>query len=136
MKYFIDTEFIDQPYTVDLISIALVAEDGREYYAESDETDWSRASQWTLTHVKPQLDGAGTAIHRHRDGGAGGVLAGVRQRLLHDPVRAYPYARRYPAQLVRCRKLDVHARLPGGVHERSQVAQLGLRREPGRLVLA
>ncbi|HZZ37319.1 MAG TPA: 3'-5' exoribonuclease [Caulobacteraceae bacterium] len=59
MKYFIDTEFIDQPYTIDMISIGLVAEDGREYYAESSEVDWSRASRWTLDNVRPRLDGVG-----------------------------------------------------------------------------
>ena len=30
MKYWMDTEFIERPYTIDLISIGLVAEDGRE----------------------------------------------------------------------------------------------------------
>ena len=75
MKYFIDTEFIDQPYTIDMISIGLVAEDGREYYAESNEVDWSRASQWTLKHVRPKLDGVGMerekigyAVRRFTDG--------------------------------------------------------------------
>ena len=34
MKYWMDTEFIERPYTIDLISIGLVAEDGREFYAE------------------------------------------------------------------------------------------------------
>jgi hypothetical protein len=59
VKYWIDTEFIERPYTIDLISIGLVAEDGREFYAESSEVDWSRASHWTLHTVKPQLEGAG-----------------------------------------------------------------------------
>ncbi|MBS0409987.1 MAG: 3'-5' exoribonuclease [Proteobacteria bacterium] len=77
MKYFIDTEFIDQPYTLDMISIGLVAEDGREYYAESNEVDWSRASQWTLTHVKPQLDGVG--MEREKIGYA------IRRFCEHDP---------------------------------------------------
>jgi hypothetical protein len=57
MKYWLDTEFIERPYTIDLISIGLVAEDGREFYAESSEVDWSRASQWTLANVRPQLEG-------------------------------------------------------------------------------
>ena len=57
MKYWIDTEFIEHPWSIELISIALVAEDGREFYAESSEVDWSRASQWTLHTVKPQLSG-------------------------------------------------------------------------------
>ena len=42
MKYWIDTEFIAIPYIIDLISIGLVAEDGREFYAESSEVDWSK----------------------------------------------------------------------------------------------
>lgn len=33
MKYFIDTEFKEKPNTIDLISIGIVSEDGREYYA-------------------------------------------------------------------------------------------------------
>ena len=45
MKYWIDTEFIEQPYAIDLISVGLVAEDGRELYAESSEVDWSKASR-------------------------------------------------------------------------------------------
>jgi hypothetical protein len=59
VKYWIDTEFIARPYTIDLISIGLVAEDGREFYAESSEVDWSKASLWTLQNVRPQLDGKG-----------------------------------------------------------------------------
>ena len=56
-KYWIDTEFIEHPFTIDLISIGIVAEDGREFYAESSEVDWSKASSWTLQTVKPQLGG-------------------------------------------------------------------------------
>ena len=59
MKYWIDTEFIERPYTIDLISIGIVAEDGREYYAESSEVDWSTASRWTEQNVRPQLEGPG-----------------------------------------------------------------------------
>ena len=61
MKYWIDTEFIQRPCTIDLISVGLVAEDGREFYAESSEVDWSKASDWTLDTVRPQLDGKGMA---------------------------------------------------------------------------
>ena len=59
MRYWIDTEFIEQPYSIDLVSIGLVAEDGREFYAESSEVDWKAANQWTLQHVRPQLTGNG-----------------------------------------------------------------------------
>jgi hypothetical protein len=39
MEYWIDTEFIQRPYTIDLISIGLVAEDAREFDAESSEVE-------------------------------------------------------------------------------------------------
>lgn len=35
MKYFYDTEFLEDGYTIDLISIGIVCEDGREFYAVS-----------------------------------------------------------------------------------------------------
>lgn len=39
MKYFFDTEFIEDGRTIDLVSIGIVCEDGREYYAVSAEAD-------------------------------------------------------------------------------------------------
>ena len=62
MKYWMDTEFIERPHTIDLISIGLVAEDGREFYAESSEVDWSKASLWTQQNVRPQLEGSGMPL--------------------------------------------------------------------------
>ena len=62
MKYWIDTEFIAKPFTIDLVSIGLVAEDGREFYAESSEAEWSKASRWTLENVRPQLDGRARSL--------------------------------------------------------------------------
>ncbi|RBP02540.1 uncharacterized protein DUF5051 [Roseiarcus fermentans] len=62
MKYWIDTEFIAKPFTIDLVSVAVVAEDGREFYVESDQVDWSKASPWTLEHVRPQLAGGGMSL--------------------------------------------------------------------------
>jgi hypothetical protein len=59
VRYWIDTEFIARPCTIDLISIGLVAEDERELYAESSEIDWSKANAWTLENVRPQLEGKG-----------------------------------------------------------------------------
>ncbi len=44
MRYFYDTEFIDDGRTIELISIGVTAEDGREYYAVStDSTPSGRA---------------------------------------------------------------------------------------------
>jgi hypothetical protein len=59
VKYWLDTEFIEQPFRLDLISIGIVAEDGREFYAENRDVDWSRANTWTLETVRPQLEGRG-----------------------------------------------------------------------------
>lgn len=58
MKYFYDTEFIEDGKTIDLISIGIVAEDGREYYAISKEFNPKKASQWVkdnvLNHLPPR----------------------------------------------------------------------------------
>jgi hypothetical protein len=43
MRFFIDTEFVEDGKTIDLISIGIVAEDGREYYAVSAEYDIEKA---------------------------------------------------------------------------------------------
>jgi hypothetical protein len=61
MKYWIDTEFIAKPYTIDLVSVGIVAEDGREFYAESSDVDWSKANPWMQENVRPQLDGKGVS---------------------------------------------------------------------------
>jgi hypothetical protein len=57
MRYFYDTEFHDDGKTIDLISIGIVAEDGREYYAVNDDANWPRIGQneWLVANVVPQL---------------------------------------------------------------------------------
>lgn len=62
MKYFIDTEFIEPiaPGEIDLISIALVDENGREYYAISSEFDESKADDFVKERVLPKLDDPST----------------------------------------------------------------------------
>jgi len=55
MKYYIDTEFIEYPCTIDLISIGIKCEDGRTFYAESNEFDASKANQWVKQCVISQL---------------------------------------------------------------------------------
>ena len=51
MKYFIDTEFIECPNSIELISIGIKCEDGRTYYAVSSEYDPNKADKWVLKHV-------------------------------------------------------------------------------------
>lgn len=67
MRYFLDTEFIEDGRTIDLVSLALVAEDGREYYAVSREFDASKASAWAWANVLALLPPAGHALYRSRD---------------------------------------------------------------------
>jgi len=57
MKIWFDTEFIEDGHTIDLISIGLVREDGRTYYAESGECDISKTSEWVQKNVLPNLTG-------------------------------------------------------------------------------
>jgi 3' exoribonuclease, RNase T-like len=54
-RYFLDTEFIEDGRTIDLISIGIVAEDGREFYAENSDADLSKASPWVKENVIPHL---------------------------------------------------------------------------------
>lgn len=57
MRFWFDTEFIEDGKTIDLLSIGVVAEDGRTYYAESDECDQTKASRWVINNVLPHLKG-------------------------------------------------------------------------------
>lgn len=56
-RVFYDTEFLEDGRTIDLISIGLVAEDGREYYAVNSDADWDRirSHQWLMANVWPHL---------------------------------------------------------------------------------
>lgn len=51
MRYFFDTEFIEDGKTIDLISIGIVCEDGREFYAISSEYSYKKASEWVKQNV-------------------------------------------------------------------------------------
>ncbi|WJY68417.1 polyadenylate-specific 3'-exoribonuclease AS [Corynebacterium auris] len=55
MRYFYDTEFIEDGHTIELVSIGIVAEDGREYYAVSTDFDATRANQWVRKNVLDKL---------------------------------------------------------------------------------
>lgn len=55
LRYWYDCEFIEDGVIIDLISIGIVCEDGREYYAISTEFDASKASSWVKENVLNQL---------------------------------------------------------------------------------
>jgi hypothetical protein len=66
MKYFYDTEFIEDGRSIELISIGVVAEDGREYYGVSSEFNPQRAGSWVRTHVLPKLPPPASKLWRTR----------------------------------------------------------------------
>lgn len=55
MKHFIDAEFMEDGRTIDLLSLAIVAEDGRELYAINTEADTSKANDFVRDMVLPHL---------------------------------------------------------------------------------
>lgn len=80
MKYFLDTEFLEgtqktwfgqtEP-TIDLISIGIVCEDGREYYAISKDFNlkeaWNRYDIKTMTNLKGDSDTNKMKVYWLRD---------------------------------------------------------------------
>ena len=79
-RYFFDTEFIEDGKTIELISIGVVCEDGREFYAENANAVLSNANDWVKENVFPHLwsrstdEVRATANKWSRDGGTGGLL--------------------------------------------------------------
>jgi hypothetical protein len=57
VKVYYDTEFIEDGRTIDLISIGMVAEDGRELYLVNRDAPWDRIGQhgWLMANVVPHL---------------------------------------------------------------------------------
>lgn len=64
-KVWFDTEFIEDGRTIDLLSIGAVREDGAAFYAEFEEADHSKASDWVKANVLPKLMGGTARMPRH-----------------------------------------------------------------------
>lgn len=82
MRVYYDTEFIEDGETIELISIGMVAEDGREYYAVNAdmpvdrvrEHDWLRENVWPhlpVVGLKKRLRYVGNGKHAVRVTDAG-----------------------------------------------------------------
>lgn len=54
-RYYLDTEFHEGPGVLELISIALVCDDGREFYAVSSTFNRRRLDPWVVANVLPHL---------------------------------------------------------------------------------
>jgi hypothetical protein len=84
-RYFYDCEFIEDGRVVDLVSIGVVDEYGREFYAVSTEFDASAAPTWVRRNVLDKLPSPGDPAWRSR--------AQIRDQLwefLIAPVRERP----------------------------------------------
>jgi hypothetical protein len=74
VRFFYDCEFIEDGVTIDLVSIGVVDEEGREFYAVSTEFDPDRAGPWVRQNVLPKLPPPADSAWRSR--------AGIRRDLL------------------------------------------------------
>ena len=58
MRFWFDTEFLEDGKTIELISIGVVSEDNREYYAETPlSKELATSTEWLARHVAPFLTG-------------------------------------------------------------------------------
>ncbi|WP_157606521.1 polyadenylate-specific 3'-exoribonuclease AS [Saccharomonospora cyanea] len=67
MRFFYDTEFIEDGVTIELVSIGVVDESGREFYAVSTEFDPAKAGPWVREHVLTKLPSPGDSAWRSRE---------------------------------------------------------------------
>ena len=87
-RYFYDCEFIEDGRVIDLVSIGVVDEHGREFYAISTEFDDRAAVPWVRRNVLDRLPSPGDPAWRSR--------ARIRDELLEflvEPVRDRPGGR-------------------------------------------
>jgi 3' exoribonuclease, RNase T-like len=63
MRIWFDTEFDENGKTIELISIGMVTEDGREYYAVNSEYDPTQANDWLKQNV---LNCLGNTVPKRR----------------------------------------------------------------------
>jgi 3'-5' exoribonuclease-like protein len=65
-RYFYDCEFIEDGRLIDLVSIGVVSEDGREFYAVSTEFNEKAAGPWVRRNVLDRLPSPGDPAWRSR----------------------------------------------------------------------
>jgi len=67
VRFFYDCEFIEDGRTIDLVSIGVVDEAGREFYAVSTEFDPHRAIPWVRRNVLDKLPPPADPVWRSRE---------------------------------------------------------------------
>jgi hypothetical protein len=82
MKYWYDTEFYEDGERIHLISIGIVAEDGRELYSENAQFDWSIVPEdhWIQENVRPHLQGPAVEFYKHE------IAAEVKTFICENPM--------------------------------------------------
>jgi hypothetical protein len=88
--YCYDTEFLEDGNTIELISIGIVSDDGREYYGINSDADWDRIRKddWLMDNVVRHLPTHSTGqVEKHTGFGDKGYSWGG---LLMRDVRVKP----------------------------------------------
>jgi hypothetical protein len=67
VRFHYDCEFIEDGTTIELVSIGMVDETGREFYAVSTEFDPGRAIPWVRRHVLDKLPSPADPAWRSRE---------------------------------------------------------------------
>ena len=99
MRFFYDTEFIEDGRVIDLVSIGVVDEQGREFYAVSTEFDPTPAIPWVREHVLDQLpspaDRAWRSRARIRDDLFAFLTASAASRGPREPIELWAWVAAY-----------------------------------------
>jgi len=66
-RFFYDCEFLEDGRRVELISIGVISEDGRDFYAVSTEFDEREAGPFVRKHVLPHLPSPSDPVWRGKD---------------------------------------------------------------------
>jgi hypothetical protein len=117
MKIFFDTEFIEDGRTIDLISIAMVREDGAELYLCNTDAKLHMASDWVRKNVLPHLPGYGDPRWRTRAQIADRVRAFCLETFIYDDKSTKPQLWAYYADydwVALCQLFGLMIDLPKG----------------------
>lgn len=110
-RFFIDTEFIESGAgkPIQLISIGIVAEDGRKYYAISRDYNSADANQWVKDNVLPGVESQSAVQPK--------TLAEIKADILNFIVDSEPQFWGYYADydwVVFCQIFGTMSELPAG----------------------
>lgn len=112
-KFFYDTEFIEYPGCIDLISIGVVSEYGQTFYAISNEFDETKASDWVkgnvLAKLPPRTNSAWMSRHKIRN-----YLLDFLMPTKQNPIDLWAYYADYD-HVVLCWLFGVMVGLPEGM---------------------